>query len=239
MLAENSEDGFDLFLEHRPDLIMADILMPKVSGVDLISKIREEDLLIPIVAVSGALDNSSEPLIKAGANKAVAKPFEPDRLVNTLIDDYYINRVPSLLVIEDNLIVSKTMDFLLRKAGYKVSVVKSGDEGLELMKNSPPFDLITLDVMMDGMDGYETCKMIRSLEDKAKREVFVVFVTGKNSIKERQKGFDVGGSEFISKDNLKGVLVPTVNRILRPTVRIKPENLDDNSRTDRSIIEGE
>jgi diguanylate cyclase (GGDEF)-like protein len=82
-------------------------------------------------------------------------------------------------------------------ANYKIRFATSGAKALELLENTEKPDLILLDVMMPGMDGYEVCRHIK--ENVALRDIPVIFVTAKNETASQEHGFNVGGVDYITK----------------------------------------
>lgn len=80
--------------------------------------------------------------------------------------------------------------------GFELYSARSGEEALDKTRTYRP-DVIFLDVMMPGMDGYEVCRKIR--EDRDLRFVKIVFVSGKASIQERLAGYEAGGDDYITK----------------------------------------
>lgn len=122
---------------------------------------------------------------------------------------------PSILIVDD----SPTMRHILRAplegAGYEVCEAGSGGAALELIKERA-FDMLTLDVDLPGMSGYETCAEVRRLEEAlSRRMVPVVFVTSQNSLSDRQRGFEVGATDFLSKPVDESELLLRVDRLLR------------------------
>ena len=83
------------------------------------------------------------------------------------------------------------------KDTYKTRVATSGAKALELVKVSPPPDLILLDVMMPEMDGYEVCTRLKG--DPATRDIPVIFLTAKTEAEDETKGFGVGAVDYIHK----------------------------------------
>ncbi len=83
------------------------------------------------------------------------------------------------------------------KASYRVKVAKDGERALKISQASPPPDLILLDVMMPGLDGYETCRRLKA--DAATRHIPVVFVTGHKEPEEEAKGLGLGAVGYLSK----------------------------------------
>src|SRR3982750_552805 len=73
---------------------------------------------------------------------------------------------------------------------YRVRIATNGAKALELAKSAPAPDLILLDVMMPGMDGYEVCSRLKT--DPDTREIPVIFLTAQTEIQEETRGFEVG-----------------------------------------------
>ena len=121
-----------------------------------------------------------------------------------------------ILIVDDSVAVCKTMASILQEAGYVIHLAHSGEEALEVLKKEAAFDLVTLDVHMDGLDGYETCQKIRESDDPLISEVSIIFVTSTDTVEGRNKGFLAGASEFLSKSSLRGMIVQTVDRLIRP-----------------------
>jgi putative two-component system response regulator len=85
---------------------------------------------------------------------------------------------------------------ILKEENYEFSYAKSGDAALEIMqKNS--FDLVLLDIMMPGMDGYEVCRRMQA--DPHLSDIPVIFLTAKADIDSMAKAFEVGGLDYIVK----------------------------------------
>lgn len=87
------------------------------------------------------------------------------------------------------------MDYL--QGEYKVLAATSGEKCLQIAKLDPKPDLILLDVMMPGIDGYETCRRIK--DDPQTQDIEVIFISALDTTEEIMKGYDAGGSDFIVK----------------------------------------
>ena len=83
------------------------------------------------------------------------------------------------------------------KDTYKTRVATSGAKALELVKVVPPPDLILLDVMMPGMDGYEVCSRLKA--DPSTRDIPVIFLTAKTEVEDETRGFETGAVDYIHK----------------------------------------
>ncbi|MEW6677098.1 MAG: two-component system response regulator [Pseudomonadota bacterium] len=102
---------------------------------------------------------------------------------------------PTVLVVDD---VPENIDILggILKTGYRVRAATNGPTALSLALKSPP-DLILLDIMMPGMDGYEVCRQLKS--HQATRKIPVIFVTAMGEVEDESRGFDVGCVDYITK----------------------------------------
>ncbi|MGD0414865.1 MAG: SpoIIE family protein phosphatase [Terriglobales bacterium] len=83
------------------------------------------------------------------------------------------------------------------KSTYKIQIATSGEKALKIANQSPPPDLILLDVMMPVMDGYEVCSRLKSAPDT--RDIPVIFLTGQTESDDETKGFEVGAVDYIHK----------------------------------------
>ena len=101
-----------------------------------------------------------------------------------------------VLVIDDQVENIRVLINILREYNYKTAVATNGREALEFVEKTLP-DIILLDIMMPGMDGYEVCRKLK--ENPVTREIPVIFLTALNTINDMVKGFEVGGIDYISK----------------------------------------
>ena len=102
---------------------------------------------------------------------------------------------PTLLVVDD---VVGNIDMLLETLGedYTMIVATDGADAIDSVKEALP-DLILLDVMMPGMDGYEVCRRLK--DDPTTRDIPIIFITALNETKNKIKGFSVGGVDYVTK----------------------------------------
>ncbi len=83
------------------------------------------------------------------------------------------------------------------KDSYKTKVATNGEKALALASSDEKPDLILLDIMMPGMDGYEVCSRLKA--DPATREIPVIFLTGQTSAEDETRGFEVGAVDYVHK----------------------------------------
>ena len=112
----------------------------------------------------------------------VAKPVEPS--------------VPTALVVDDSSTVRKQIELELKLFGIQVDAVESGEQAFELLAQKN-YDLIFLDVVLPGIDGYQICKNIK--KDKARKKTPVIMLTSKSSPFDRIKGALAGCDTYLTK----------------------------------------
>ncbi len=128
-----------------------------------------------------------------------------------------------ILVIEDDDDIQELVTYNLVREGYLVTSVTSGENGLESARRVVPH-LILLDLMLPGMDGLETCRLLRG--DHRTAGIPIVMMTAKGEESDVVTGLEVGADDYITKPFSPKVLVARVRNILRRKTR---ETSDDTS----------
>lgn len=105
-------------------------------------------------------------------------------------------RIPTLLIVDDNPNNIQLVKAILSLRGYRLLIAKTGMEALEAVNVTLP-DLIILDIMMPGMDGFEVCRHLKN--DPTTRDIPIVFLTAKSHIDDIMKGFELGAVDYITK----------------------------------------
>ncbi len=125
-----------------------------------------------------------------------------------------------ILMIEDDDIVARTIERCLRGGEFKVTLANSGVEGLQQARRIIP-DLVLLDVIMPGMDGYAVCREMRA--DPVLKDVPILFLTAKAKDEDKITGFTAGADDYLTKPFNLDELLLRVRAILRRTARWKTE----------------
>jgi len=105
-----------------------------------------------------------------------------------------------ILLVEDNILNQKVVTFNLRKFNYNVVAAGSGTEAIEKFKENS-FDLVLMDLMLPGMNGYDITKEIRKHEKETNVEkaVPIIAITANTLDNDREKCFEVGMNDYLSK----------------------------------------
>ncbi len=105
--------------------------------------------------------------------------------------------MPTVLVVDDEPVNIKILLNIL-KDSCKVKVAKDGQKALDLARKDPSgLDLVLLDVVMPGLDGYEVCRRLK--DDPLTQSIPVVFVSGRDSDEERSRGRALGATGYLTK----------------------------------------
>jgi putative two-component system response regulator len=132
----------------------------------------------------------------------------------------------TVLVVDDTPANIDVLKELLRD-DYTVKVALDGERALKIALTDNPPDIILLDVMMPGMDGYEVCRILK--EDPRTRKVPVIFVTAKDETEDEMRGFELGAADYITK--------PISPPIVKARVRTQLELYDQNRALERKVAE--
>lgn len=109
---------------------------------------------------------------------------------------------PLVLVVDDNVTNLKILNELL-SGEYRVRVAFDGESAIRIARASSP-DIILLDIMMPGMDGFETCERLKA--DRETSRVPVMFLTAKNDPESEERGLAVGAIDYLQKPFLPGIV---------------------------------
>jgi DNA-binding response OmpR family regulator len=116
-----------------------------------------------------------------------------------------------ILIVDDEPSIVVPIQFLMEQQGYSVIIAENGHDALDMIYKYIP-DLILLDIMLPGIDGYEVCEIVR-LNPKL-RSVKVIFLTAKGREVEIAKGLALGADAYITKPFSNAELVAKVKTVL-------------------------
>ncbi len=120
----------------------------------------------------------------------------------------------TILVVDDSEIICSIIKDILRTPSLHIEVVHSGEESIEIAKKITP-TLILLDIIMNGIDGYETCRILKNTPET--KDIPVIFITANNDSDSVLKGFEVGAQDYVSK--------PFIAEELKARVKVHMQNI--------------
>ena len=143
----------------------------------------------------------------------------------------------NVLVIDDEAPIRLLCRVNLEAEGMKVAEAADGPSGLEKARANPP-DVILLDVMMPGLDGWGVAEAL--LEDDETEEIPIIFLTARAEFRDRARGLDIGGVDYITKPFNPLELAPLVQSLLDRIDRGERDELRAEKLTElRSLMESE
>jgi signal transduction histidine kinase/CheY-like chemotaxis protein len=241
---QDSEFAFNKIAEVQPDLIIIDLIMPKVDGITLTHKLKSSPLTknIPVI-ISTAKDltdserQSLNSIVENIAIKSQGHPMDVLKIVRDRIKQQEDFKSPGfvfenkkanisdsssvtesakskekeeILIVDDDPDTLFTMNELVQSLGYKTYLAKSGIECLKMLELIKP-DLILLDIMMPGMDGFQTLKNIRSM--KKMNDVPVYAVTAKAMSGDKEIILKNGFNDYIPKPVNSTIISTKINQL--------------------------
>ncbi len=218
LAASDGAAGLETARAEHPDAILVDLLLPRIDGWTVTKTLREEEWAkkIPIIAVSAlAMQQDRSRAIEAGCDDFVSKPYAPAELRAVLarfLDNDSaaqtqvgirgraanapVERLGRVLVVDDEPVNVELLVRRLESLGAEPIRASNGEDALAVADRELP-DLILLDIMMPGIDGYDTCRRLKMNDRTA--PIPVIFVTAKDRADDLSKGFEVGGVDYVTK----------------------------------------
>jgi len=227
-IAENGRVAIRMFEKKEYEIILMDIRMPVMDGLEATEKIREIERNNPqrkpsyIVAFTAyAVDGDKERFLEAGMDDYVAKPFQPEELIRIILKfagkrDFRKQKSLNILLAEDNKINQKVAMKTLESFGHKIDLAETGVQTVEKFRKGT-FDIILMDVEMPDMDGIEATQMIRKIEREeilvgiAKKKIKIVALTASTTKEDRERCIAAGMDDYISKPFRQSELVRALN----------------------------
>jgi DNA-binding response OmpR family regulator len=118
---------------------------------------------------------------------------------------------PRILIVDDDPVIVRLLQINFRLEGYEVDTASRGEDALEKVRANRP-DVVILDVMMPGIDGWEVCRQLK--ESPAVRHIPVIFLSARAQDEDRQRGYALGVDEYVTKPFDPMALVEKVRRVI-------------------------
>lgn len=231
--AKNGVEALFLMKKYSVDLILTDIRMPELDGLSLARLVKKAFPNIDIILMSSTtVEIPSELMEKLGIKALLSKPFDIDTL-DSLFDEYRegtqvesstgpqvqnisevknLNELPQLLLVDDSEDMHLLFDVMLKNEKVKIVHCHNGQEAIDLFK-SQNFDVIFMDVNMPVLDGIESVKQMRKIEENEKKLKHKIIVISANQSEDDMKKYQEAGFSFaVSKPINRQKILDAINK---------------------------
>nr|WP_064248757.1 HAMP domain-containing protein [Rhizobium leguminosarum]OAP92402.1 hybrid sensor histidine kinase/response regulator [Rhizobium leguminosarum] len=209
--------------QNSADCVVLDLSLPDMSGFDVLEQIRDDAEIgeVPVVVFTGReLSAEEDAALHSMARSVVVKGVEsPERLLDETA--LFLHRVvadlpaakqatlqelhssdedlvgETVLLVDDDARNIFALSSVLERRGMKVLTATTGSEAIDVINNEPSVAIVLMDIMMPGMDGYETMQVIRS--EPRFRRLPIVALTAKAMKGDREKCLEAGASDYLAK----------------------------------------
>lgn len=222
--AANGKEALAILEKTSIDLVTLSVVLPKMSGFDLLSNIRDIDYNpkfaelknndIPIIFIT-AYDTREdrEKGFKLGAADFIVKPFKKGTLrhnVDQILKQDEVIRNLKVLIVDDDKISRSIIKSCLSRLHVEVFEADDGRTGYEILKKrNGRIDLVVSDLEMVNMNGDEFCKKIRT--EMNLKDLPFIFLTGKNDKQTIINLFQIGATDCLNKPFIKEELIARLN----------------------------
>ncbi len=239
--ASSGEEALRQARAVQTDLIVLDANMPGMGGLQVCDAMRRDPALagVPVIIATGQTEAEAElAAIQRGVTDFVTKPLVPEtfraRVRARLRDRAQFTRgagllspqdprhardLPALLIVDDDASAIHTLGSTLQDLGT-IHFVTDGESALHMARRLEP-DLVLLDAMMPGLDGYAICAALKA--DPRLCSVPVVFVTRHDHPADETRALELGAADFVSKPFVAPVLRARIRNLLDLKLRVDAE----------------
>lgn len=240
-VARDGQEGMDKVKANNPNLILLDIVMPKMNGFEVLENLKKDKKFssIPVIVLSNsgysidldkALDlGATDCLVKAEFDldevikkieKTIGKENFPKKelkdegkqSLNQENSSQNNNGSKKILIVEDDKFLRDLCLKKLEKNSFKVSTAFDGEEGLKKIKEEKPI-LVLLDIVLPGLSGFEVLKQIKANSQTASVPVIILSNLGQKE--DIEKGMNLGAEDYIIKaDNTPNEIIEKVKTVM-------------------------
>ena len=223
LISETGKQGIQFAGKYTPTVIILDIDLPDITGLEVFDKLLENESTSNIPVYFMSVYDDSREAMKRGARGYVTKPIKPEHL-NKLIEsihdlethpplvstrdtvtqvnteDAEQNRILSdkrILLVDDDTRNLFALSVLLKRMNMVILMAGNGAKALEVLNSEDPIDLVLMDIMMPVMDGYTAIEKIR--EQPQFDRLPIIAVTAKAMKEDREKCLAIGASDYLPK----------------------------------------
>ncbi len=214
-VAGDGQAGYKKIKDWRPDLVLLDIVMPKMNGYEVLEKLNEDGDKTPVIIIS----NSGQPVEiektkKLGAIDCLVKTqFDPKEVVEK-VNKYLDGQIDSgekakkqsegnlggtkVLIVEDDSFLREICVKKLIKEGFNVQEAVDGEQALKMINEIIP-DIILLDIILPALDGFQVLSAIRSDKNPKISKIPIIVLSNLGQDEDIDKAMKMGANNYLIK----------------------------------------
>lgn len=248
--AVDAEAGIKLAKSESPHLILMDVSLPGMDGLSAVSTLKHDSVTkdIPIIVMTAhAMRGDDAKAKRAGSDAYITKPINTREFLQIVAQFIRpektakkkqqhakdrMDKSKSILIVDDDGSNRDLLESLLEAFGHRAESVKSGLEALAYLQASGGHetpDLVLLDVMMPGMNGFEVARAIR--QEPALSDLPIIMVTALTDKEDRLRAVEAGANDFITKP------IDKIELRVRVTSLLKMKEAQDTVKEHRAQLE--
>lgn len=211
--AHSGSEALSTAMEESPDVILIDMQLPRINGVEVIARLRREKNDTPAVIMSGVITDATREHVKSLRRiRLLEKPVTIDLLRATLgevsASDRPVERGYSVIVVDDHKLTRELLTEILTGNGYKVEAVANGKDALAKVRSAhAPFDIALVDIVLPDIAGSDLIKELKTLSPA----MLAVAMSGEASRDLVAKCYANGAFNLIAKPFLLDRFLTSIN----------------------------
>lgn len=206
ILTESALSGTDQIDDHKTLLVLTKD--SSLGDVQVAQPLLITRVMKALESAIALIDK--QPEIEAEDTEETEISSQPTEVKETVSENQQTGH--HALVIDDSAAIRKQLELELRDAGITADFAESGEVALEKIKEAQ-YDLVFLDIIMPGIDGYETCKTMRATSEYKKTPI--IMLSGKTSPLDEVQGVIAGATTYLTKPVKSAMLQETLNRVTK------------------------
>lgn len=223
--AADGQEGLKQINQWQPDLILLDIVMPKMNGYEVLGELQNNNNKIPVIIISnsgqkvelekieklGAVDWIVKTQLDAGevvdkvkkclAGELPIKDRQADEAETAVSQSAQVkSNGIKILLVEDDKFLRDICHKKLRQEGFEAKTASDGEQALKMVEEFLP-DMVLLDIILPSIDGFEVLAQIRSSKNKTVSKVPVIMLSNLGQEEDIKKALAAGANDYLVKAN--------------------------------------
>lgn len=207
-LTRDGVEGLKMIREWQPDVVLLDIVMPKMDGYQVLETMQKDGLgkntAIIIISNSGQPVELERALNLGACDYLIKAKFSPDEIITKIRRHLRDGKgrlgraggSKKILMVEDDKLLRDLANKKLRLAGYAVTLASDGTEALTLARREHPH-LILLDIILPGVDGFEILRTLKT--DPQLKDIPVIMLSNLGQESDIKRGLSLGAADYLVK----------------------------------------